>query len=218
MEHAKRMILVDPTTTKLQSEAVSGRFVTPYKKELEGVDKDIKTVLNDTSISATEKVKRYNEVLMKYQSMKENETSSKTVEKKESKTLDPLLSISQQYKNRGKALLDYLSSVDGVKWNDRGEITINNKRVPNSNIADLISYAVRPGKKKNPPIAWSEFKDGLLDSNAPQSLLGQPLRTPSIQQTPVIVQKTTPIRTRRGSRLPKPITPHGRPVNPWIKY
>lgn len=74
MEHAKKFILVEPAKlnsikTPHQTEDKRDKLLTkPVVKELMDLDADMEAILKDTSLSAEEKVKLYNQALAKYQS------------------------------------------------------------------------------------------------------------------------------------------------------
>lgn len=74
------------------------------------------------------------------------------------------------YRRKAKALLLYLGGVSGLAWTASGELVIEGKRVPRSNVVDLVKHASRNHKTFRPP-ATEEFYRKLAESNAPLCLV-----------------------------------------------
>lgn len=91
-----------------------------------------------------------------------------------------LIAIPNTFKNKAKALLKYLSLVQGLNWNEQGEIIIDNTVLPKSNICDLIKDCLREYKQFN-PIGYNEFYEKLSTSNVPLSLIANTKRREFIQ-------------------------------------
>lgn len=89
-------------------------------------------------------------------------------------TTDLIMSgISKQYKTKARALLHYLDSSDLIHWKDNGEISVNNRTVHKSHIADLIKYAMRDYGQAE-PVGLQEFRKVLSEINVPKNLVGNP--------------------------------------------
>lgn len=82
--------------------------------------------------------------------------------------------------NRAKSVLQYLDDPDsGVQWNPRTkEMVLEGRRVPGSNIVDLIVHSVldrRPSTKSRyspgPPIGFAKFARKVRRLGVPQELL-----------------------------------------------
>ncbi|MEW8545072.1 MAG: hypothetical protein AB2693_16225 [Candidatus Thiodiazotropha sp.] len=75
--------------------------------------------------------------------------------------------------NRLRSLLVYIQP--HVSWNDKGEVTIEEKRIPGSNIVDLIKVHLKDYKNFQ-PVGKEAFGKLLLDLNVPVSLLAPSAR------------------------------------------
>jgi hypothetical protein len=53
-----------------------------------------------------------------------------------------LISIPKQLKNKAKSILHYIIEKTSMIWNEKGEISIGDKRIPFSNIIDLVKDAL----------------------------------------------------------------------------
>lgn len=65
-----------------------------------------------------------------------------------------------------------------MSWNDRGEVTLEDKEIPGSNIVDLIKVHVKDYKNFHPP-GKEAFGKLLVELNVPTSLLATDARQQS---------------------------------------
>ena len=76
------------------------------------------------------------------------------------------------YRGRAKALFEGVSSF--LKFNQRGEIYDDeNKIVPDSNVEDLIQYAVRDRRRSIEPTGWAQFTTMMKKHNVPKYALNR---------------------------------------------
>ena len=78
--------------------------------------------------------------------------------------------------NRLQNLLTYIQP--HLSWNDKGEVTIEEKRIPGSNIVDLIKVHLKDYKNFQ-PVGKEAFGNLLLELNVPVSLLAPSARQQS---------------------------------------
>lgn len=69
---------------------------------------------------------------------------------------------------RARALLTYI--LPYISWNEKGEVTLSGKVIPNSNIVDLLKVQLKTYKDFR-PAGLLEFESLLTNINVPQSLL-----------------------------------------------
>lgn len=81
-----------------------------------------------------------------------------------------LMGLPKVYYNRAEALIGHLRRSGKVKWNNRGEIIINDKVILNSHISDLIRDAMKEYQSFN-PVGKQAFYTALYESNIPTGLL-----------------------------------------------
>jgi hypothetical protein len=72
--------------------------------------------------------------------------------------------------NKAKQLATFLRTRSGLTWDGAGTITIDGRAVANTNIVDLVRYAVLPKAGKTKPLGWNQFGRLLSQSNVPTTL------------------------------------------------
>lgn len=95
-----------------------------------------------------------------------------------------LLQIPKSLQHRARTLLGYLKPY--LTWNPCGEVTLEGREIPHSNIVDLLKVHLKDYKEFSPP-GRDAFRQLLFKINVPQSVLAPSIR----EQT-------------GGSRLPPP--------------
>lgn len=178
-------------------------------KELSQIDKTMATILNNDTLSEEDKVREYNTALSKYQELKSTsygQTPNSKIPISNSGIenigkYNPITGIASRYKTKAAELWSLLQQKGDVKVSQNGEVTINNKNIPGSNISDLINLAVNPQLKNNDIVGWNNFKRVLIDSNVPRLLINQKVFT---QQYP----------TYQALPTTKPLTP----LDLWLPH
>ncbi len=70
---------------------------------------------------------------------------------------------------KAKILLDHLKQNDqSFQWLDSGELVVEGKRIPGSNISDLIHHVTRNRPSVRPPEGSEEFSELLDKTNVPK--------------------------------------------------
>ncbi len=194
----------------------------PTINQLSDLDTEMKTILDDGSMSTALKYKRYYNTLHRYEALKENteqEPTPVTIHERpppkvaresgyapidETEILETL-PITQR---RGaRLLMKYIQRNPDLDWNGAREMVYKGTRVPNSNIFDLVSDMSRNRRNVTPPPGWEQFTAALMGANVPQNAVGNKRRWEYISRryngdasaTPPAAA-TTPRRRRvRGS-------------------
>ena len=91
-----------------------------------------------------------------------------------------LLSIPKTYRGKASALLAHCR--DFLQWNVRGELVIDGKVNPMSNITDLLKDLYRREYVGEPPLGANVFWTILKNANAPMSLILNEDRKMRLQQ------------------------------------
>jgi hypothetical protein len=93
---------------------------------------------------------------------------------------------------KAETLLKRLKSRPYVfSWDESGQVKVDGKEIPDSNISDLVSDALRARKNFNPKGA-QEFFRGLSKINVPKYIARNTERWKEVQMDEPIVFKTPP--------------------------
>ncbi len=184
---------------------VNSPKVTPSGIQLNQLDREMKRILDDTSIDPDIKFKLYNQVLREHDEIRASTQKPievpilepKTEEKSQLPPDSLLLSgIPPKKHPNASVLLEFLKSTKGIKWNTANELLVDGKPIEGSNALSLFHYTTRDLKSQQ-PVGWREFKALLERYNAPREAIGNVAMTVPIRGGPV----------PSGSRLPTPTTP-----------
>ena len=187
MKHAKRMILV-PEDVFAKFEQKQKIESSPLVRNMINADREMANVLQKTDMSDSEKQKLYYANLERYmnlQQQKDNQiptvrltTADKSaVEENSAQEMTPLPdsaivdSLPKTKRQKATAILNRLKTrPDIVSWDESGRVTLEGVKVPESNISDLVSDAVR-GRKNFNPAGSKEFFNVLSKLNMPKDLV-----------------------------------------------
>lgn len=109
--------------------------------------------------------------------------------------------IPKSYRQKTQALMDViLLHKKKIWWKTGGEVVLNNRTIPNSNIVDLVNDVIRPLKREK-PIGWEEFALVLNDINVPTFCIGNPANSTFIKQVKInkLRASTSTLNTRDSS-------------------
>ena len=188
----------------------------PSDPTLRDLDAEMTSILDRPDIDVSEKVRLYNQTLLRYKDMTKTHANKPTRvvvvndEKvgnednndEENDTLSEIVANSLQLKAR--MLTARLKKM--VDWNDRGELLHEGVAIPGSNITDLVHDLVRR-RKTFEPVGWQQLAGQLRCSNIPMELVGNTARRQHIQKgeiTPRTKQATTPRKKQTVSRRKTP--------------
>lgn len=80
------------------------------------------------------------------------------------------IAVPSKYKEKTKQFLSYLRNYPSIKWNERGEVSIEGETISSSHIVDLVRDLIIPGERKA-PIGFQQFYSFLNSIHIPQSLI-----------------------------------------------
>ena len=208
MLHVRKMALVDPRLLKSLHENTTPQ--PPVDKILHDLDAEITSILGpDTDVS--EKVRLYNQVLLRYNEMTNTRAAKPTpvvVMKPDTvdnepaaeatvgtavvtagQSTDPVNivgTLPKTLQEKGRQLLSRLSK---VAWNERGELMHECVAIPASNAVDLVHDMLRNRKTARDPVGWRQFAKQMRSANIPLELVGNDARRKHMQ-------KPTPTKRR----------------------
>lgn len=166
-------------------------------REVKQLDSSMLHILDDDSLTTDEKVNKYNQLLLEFQSINGNKLKpvqryNKKDNSEEQKTeeYDYLIGIPKQQNKKAKDLMSILNKSDNFKVSNTGSIEIDGVSIPKSNINDLLNKAVNPRITYANVPGWENFKSLLTEENVPKSLLANKHSEPdhSFQTPPPISQ------------------------------
>ena len=205
MEHAKKMVLVQPRVLEqlkdkesFEHEKLLGKnHSRPAEKKVTSASNlEIENILSDNTISDDQKIKMYTTALKRYLSpaksldmlifapvlgklFKMGETAVITppvgVEEKEAEKLTEdriIKNIPKAYRVRAKRLFGHLKDYTGVSWNAKGEMVIDGKTLPGSNITVLVNDIIRKAKHEVDPVGRKSLVEQLSKTELPRGLIG----------------------------------------------
>ena len=82
--------------------------------------------------------------------------------------------------NRCKMLLDHIRMNGVIKWNNLGNVIVNDHLIDQSHIIDLLRFCLLPAK--DVPIGWDQFSYGLAKSNIPLSIISNSIAKGDISE------------------------------------
>ena len=185
-----------------------------------GVDKEMQSILTRSDLSQDDKIRLYNNALLKYGDITKKKLNVEDIpipEEEEEDEWEDRIERQFTINNRNRALhvLEWIRSKGDMTWNDRGEIV----GLPGSNILTLLDEVTRsqPHSKTEFPIGMVQFATKLKDSNLPRYLLSthyqRYIDTPKRPRTHRLVSPT-------AKAIPTPpdytATPTPSPVKEWL--
>ena len=179
------------------------------------------SILDKTGIDVREKVRLYNQALLRYNDMvkiSSNKPTPVVVVKEKEPTMtadikgEVVTMLPEGLQEKECQLVSCLkrevvmtlpktlqekgsqlvSRLNTTKWNDRGELLHEGVVIPGSNIVDLVQDLLRK-RKMTDPIGWQQFASQMHAANIPMELVGNVARGQHIQK-----------RTRIPTPMPKP--------------
>ena len=193
MKSAKRMVLVPEDAMRRYEQRQ--RFETPpIVSSLMDADIDMTDILQRTDIPDGEKQKLYAANLERFLDLKRQKDGQIPTVRIASKEEKPSLStekiiehIPKTMRTRAAALVSKLKArPDVISWDQTERVKIEGQTIPNSNISDLVSNAMRERKNFN-PVGSREFFRTLNEINVPRDLIrneGKRKQTEAISPEP----------------------------------
>jgi hypothetical protein len=230
MEHVSKMLLV-PSEQYSALLTARQEETKPVVKQLSVVDQQLQTILNDTSLPADVKFVKYQQVLHRYNILKEdydkplevnikNFQQQQPVEVEENQTVsrrklpDYILSgIGVKNKKTAEILIDHIERNPEFQFDTSNRLVLDGELVTGSNIIDLVNDFVRDRTKAEPVPGARKFAEALRRTNVPIIAIGNKARvrdffTNERNPTPTTTPTSTidsPFATRLGwTDTPRP--------------
>lgn len=209
MEHAKKMILVEPRV--LEGMTRNQPIEDATNRDLKETSQSMKDIL-DSDGAAYDKANAYQQALWgflkRFEQYKDrplgkvqltsdsklnrttstNEDETTIQDDKSGVVRDVINSVPISLRNKAERLLQRLKSNPEVKWNELGELEYEGKLIKRSNLTDLVNDVLR--KRRRPdPLGWEVFANALRQVNVAQELIGNPNRWHYIQRSPDFQEK-----------------------------
>lgn len=201
MEHAKKMVLVDPRVLSEMQQANTMNITQPESgvvdMTLQGLQGELAKIMNSSSLPLDEKTKLYGNYLQQFLTMKKKQTDvynrpsqvslSQVADSPPSKPetdsfeAEIIQSVPKTMQRHARLLVERVKQDPRLGWNARGELLLEGQAVPHSNMVDLINDMVRKRKNFN-PLGWQDFARYLYESNVPRDLVRNPDRLAYMQQ------------------------------------
>lgn len=192
MEHAKKLVLIDP---RILDKLTSAKDKTLAKIENEMTD------LLSADLPDDEKAKLYASSAKRHMTISApDDVNANRIEAEKAVSLnrdvltDVIRTVPPTHIPKAMKLVDFLKRNPRVDFNDRGELTVDKKVVNDTHAIDLINEVVR---RKNMNANGSrEFASILGELNCPKELIVNPTYKKYIQTE----EKNRVIRRQIGSR------------------
>lgn len=202
----------------------------PTLQEINRIDNTMQNILVDDQSASNVKLKKYNELLTRYNTHAENykknpfgspmkitnQTSSistSDTDVHERWTKDTIESLPKTMQKTGRLLLNHIkNSADKIRWDEQGRIILQGTVIPHTNILDLVNSVVRSRKKAPLPSGVDQFVSALEELNTPTELLrnkpksvATPWKAPRRQEdyvmpTSIITDDMTPTHSKTARR------------------
>ena len=220
MEHAKKMVLVDPRMLQHKPSPLPDAM----GDSLREMDQQMQSVLDRNDLNAVDKANLYQQTLRRYMQrvgdykdrrlpdkINPGDQALPSDEQPADQTTiieqDVLQSVPKTMRGRAERLLHRLKSHPDVTWNSRGEIEYQGLTVKESNITDLVNDVLRKRRNAAEPVGWKTFATALQRMNVPQDLIGNPDRWKYMRgRTPDTLKRRreqTPLEATPGPETPR---------------
>ena len=197
MKHARRMIMV-PEDVYARFEQKQKLQASPIVRNMINTDTEMSNILQRTDLNDAEKQKLYSTNLERYLNLKQQKDNqipsvrvvsnaeNKEEPKERAQLSDALVveHIPKTMRPRATTLLNRLKArPDIISWDESGQVSVEGKKIPQSNISDLVSDAMRARKNFN-PTGSREFFRVLSKINMPKDLVRNEERWKQVDSSP----------------------------------
>ena len=202
MLHVRKMALVDPRLLKSLRENPTP-LPDAIDTALRDLDAEMTSILDGSDADESEKVRLYNQALLRYNDMTKARAAKPIpvvveVKKEAAATTMPTTAsvvepadivgtLPKTLQMKGRQLLS------AVTWNERGELIHKGVAIRGSNAVDLVHDLLR-NRKTPDPVGWQQFANQMRAANIPMELVGNVTRRLYLQK-------------KRGKRTPQKRTP-----------
>ena len=202
MLHVRKMALVDPRLLKSLRENPTP-LPDAIDTALRDLDAEMTSILDGSDADESEKVRLYNQALLRYNDMTKaraakpipvvvevkKEAAATTIPTTASvvESADIVGTLPKTLQMKGRQLLS------AVTWNERGELIHKGVAIRGSNAVDLVHDLLR-NRKTPDPVGWQQFANQMRAANITMELVGNVTRRLYLQK-------------KRGKRTPQKRTP-----------
>ena len=196
------MALVDPRLL----ETLRTPIQPPTDTNLRDLDSEMTSILDKSGIDVSEKVRLYNQALIRYNDMAKMSATKPTpvVVVKGKETLmttdnmgEVVTTLPKALQEKGRQLVSRLKT---TQWSDKGELLPDGTVVPGSNVIDIVHDLLRK-RKTSDPIGWQQFASQMRAANIPMELVGNVARRRHIQKR----KRTLTPKLVKGRRVQLPV-------------
>ena len=197
----RKMALVDPRLL----ETLRTPIQPPIDTNLRDLDSEMTSILDKTDIDVSEKVRLYNQALLRYNDMAKMSATKPTpvvvVKEKETPPTTDIMGevvtiLPKALQEKGRQLVSRLKT---TQWNDRGELLHEGAVVPGSNVSILSTIYYANVKRLTPSVGNSSGAR-CVQQNIPMELVGNIARRRHIQQR----KRTLTPKQKKGRRVQLP--------------
>ena len=196
------MALVDPRLL----ETLRTPIQPPTDTNLRDLDSEMTSILDKSGIDVSDKVRLYNQALIRYTDMATMSATKPTpvvvVKEKETPMTTDIMgevvtTLPKALQEKGRQLVSRLKT---TQWSDKSELLHDGTVVPGSNIIDLVHDLLRK-RKTSDPIGWQQFASQMRAANIPMELVGNVARRRHIQKR----KRTLTPKPVKGRRVQLPV-------------
>ena len=83
-----------------------------------------------------------------------------------------VINVPRKYQARAEKLIGHLKDYTGVSWNAKGEMVVDGKPLPGSNITVLVNDIIRKAKHEVDPVGRKSLVEQLSKTVLPRGLIG----------------------------------------------
>ena len=183
MAHMRKMALVDPRLL----ETLRTPIQPPIDTNLRDLDSEMTSILDKTDIDVSEKVRLYNQALLRYNDMAKMSADIMG---------EVVTTLPKALQEKGRQLVSRLKT---TPWKRQRRVVARRVVVPGSNVVDLVHDLLRK-RKTSDPIGWQQFGSQMRAANIPMELVGNIARRRHIQQR----KRTLTPKQKKGRRVQLP--------------
>ena len=205
MLHVRKMALVDPRLLKSLRENPTP-LPDAIDTALRDLDAEMTSILDGSDADESEKVRLYNQALLRYNDMTKARAAKPIpvvveVKKEAAATTMPTTAsvvepadivgtLPKTLQMKGRQLLS------AVTWNERGELIHKGVAIRGSNAVDLVHDLLR-NRKTPDPVGWQQFANQMSAANIPMELVGNVTRRLYCRRNAVNGLRRNVLRRRR---------------------
>ena len=171
MENAKKMILVSPDQFE------NMRPKDESRASMSNIDAELQAILKGHQ-PADVKIKLYQQTLDKYIQQRNEYYAPLEFKVKADKPTTATLSgssiasaVKPRYKEAAQLLVNHLEQHPRIGWNEKHELMVDERRVPDSNIFNLVQdfTTAGVGKSSSKPVGFEQFAQVLKETHVPRT-------------------------------------------------